>query len=163
MMLAFLSTLNTPISIARAKHYQQLISLWECAVRATHHFLSEEDISQYRLLIHDYYFDRLKLFCFRKDKEIAGFIGVSQGDIQLLFVMPGHMGLGIGSALVEFAVNKLGAKTVDVNVQNKTAIGFYKKLGSEPTGISPKDSAGKPFPVMSMKLHPALPTPTNNS
>ena len=163
MMLALLSTCNSPISIARPKHYQQLISLWECAVRATHHFLSEEDISQYRLLIHDYYFDRLKLFCFRKDKEIAGFIGVSQGDIQLLFVMPGHMGLGIGSALVEFAIKKLGAKTVDVNVQNTTAIGFYKKLGFEPTGISQKDSAGKPFPVMSMKLRAVLPTPTNNS
>lgn len=73
------------------------------------------------------------------------------------------MGLGIGSALVEFAVKKLGAKTVDVNVQNTTAIAFYTKLGFEPTGISPKDSAGKPFPVMSMKLQSVVPTQTNKS
>lgn len=163
MMPAFLSTYNSPISIARAKHYQQLISLWECAVRATHHFLSEEDISQYRLLIHDYYFDRLKLFCYRKDKKIAGFIGVSQGDIQLLFVMPGHMGLGIGTVLVEFAVKKLGAKTVNVNVQNTAAIDFYTKLSFEPTGICQTDSAGKPFPVMSMKLRSVIPTLAKNN
>lgn len=162
-MLTFLSTGNSPISKARPKHYQQLISVWECAVRATHHFLSEKDISQYRLLIHDYYFDRLKLFCYRKENRITGFIGVSQRDIQLLFVMPDQMGLGIGAALVEFAVNKLKAQTVDVNVQNTTAIGFYKKLGFEPTGISQKDSAGKPFPVMSMKLRSVIPTQTKNS
>ena len=135
-MLSFLSNNNTIISKARKKDYQQLISIWECAVRATHHFLSEKDISQYRLLIHDYYFDKLKLFCYKKEQKITGFIGINQGDIQLLFVMPSHMGLGIGSALVEYAVNKLKAQTVEVNQQNTSALNFYTKLGFEPTGIS---------------------------
>lgn len=152
-MLSFLSNNNTIISKARKKDYQQLISIWECAVRATHHFLSEKDISQYRLLIHDYYFDKLKLFCYKKEQKITGFIGINQGDIQLLFVMPSHMGLGIGSALVEYAVNKLKAQTVEVNQQNTAALNFYTKLGFEPTGISMTDSAGKPFPVISMRLY----------
>ncbi len=144
------------ITTANSTDYDKLIKLWEASVRASHNFLSNVDISHYKLLIYDYYFDGLDLYCVRAQAEIIGFIGLKDDYIQMLFVAPKSMQKGIGKELMNFAVNKHGARKVDVNEQNTNAVRFYEKIGFSVIERSAMDAAGKPYPVLSMELRPKV-------
>ena len=140
------------IEPAQTGDYPALIALWEASVRATHHFLQEEDIATLKPLILEHYFDAVRLYCARQDGVIVGFIGVAEGNIEMLFIAPEARGGGVGRQLVDHAIRCLGATRVDVNEQNAQAVGFYQHLGFEMTGRSPLDGQGKPYPLLHMAL-----------
>lgn len=141
------------ISEVSKEEYHLLIQVWEDAVRATHHFLNEQDILRLRQLILENYFDAVVL---RKvsdeNHDIVGFIGVQDENIEMLFVSPAHHKKGGGARLVHYAIRYLSAKKVDVNEQNTAALGFYQHLGFQVTGRSSVDGEGKPFPLLHLKL-----------
>ena len=130
--------------------YQKLIEVWESSVRATHHFLPEESILELKPLILQHYFDAVELRCIIKNNQIAGFIGVADSNVEMLFVNPTYFGQGIGSHLVHFAITNLGASKVDVNEQNPKAIQFYEKVGFKKIGRCEFDGQGNPFPLIHM-------------
>ena len=140
------------IEQADAGDYQALIALWEASVRATHHFLQEADITALKPLILEHYFAAVDLVCARGEEEIAGFCGVHDGNIEMLFIAPEARGSGVGRLLVAHAIQRQGARRVDVNEQNAQALGFYQHLGFEVTGRSPLDGQGKPYPLLHMAL-----------
>ncbi|MDW4561508.1 MULTISPECIES: acetyltransferase [Aeromonas] len=140
------------IEQADAGDYQALIVLWEASVRATHHFLQEADITALKPLILEHYFAAVDLVCARGEEEIAGFCGVHDGNIEMLFIAPEARGSGVGRLLVAHAIQRQGARRVDVNEQNAQALGFYQHLGFEVTGRSPLDGQGKPYPLLHMAL-----------
>jgi putative acetyltransferase len=84
--------------------------------------------------------------------KVAGFIGVSDGDVASLFIDAKWRGQGIGRRLMEYAIHELGATTVDVNEQNDQAVGFYRKMGFEVESRSETDGQGKPYPLLHMRL-----------
>ena len=43
-------------------------------------------------------------------------------------------------------------RTLDVNEQNPQAVGFYEHEGFVVAGRSPVDDAGRPFPLLHMRL-----------
>ena len=132
--------------------YQELIEVWECSVRATHHFLPEENIAELKPLIVQHYFDAVELRCVTQDGKIAGFIGVADSNIEMLFVDPTYIGQGIGRQLIEYSIEHMNASKVDVNEQNPKAIAFYEKVGFKKTGRSELDGQGNPFPLVHMQL-----------
>ena len=130
---------------------QRLVEVWEGAVRATHHFLSEDDIQFFRPLVRDAYLDSVSLACLRgADGQIAGFIGTVEDKVEMLFVDPAQHGRGIGRALMDHAMAQ-GARSVDVNEQNPQAVGFYLRLGFVQFGRSEVDGSGKPFPILHLR------------
>lgn len=131
-------------------NYEELIEIWESSVRATHHFLPEENIVELKPVILAHYFDAVELWCVTKHSEIAGFIGVADAKVEMLFVNPKYFGLGIGSQLMDYAVNNLDASKVDVNEQNPKAIEFYEKVGFKKVGRSELDGQGNRFPLIHM-------------
>ncbi|MBB6111299.1 putative acetyltransferase [Mucilaginibacter lappiensis] len=131
--------------------YPLVIEVWEASVRATHHFLTEADIQFYKPLILDQYLDAVDLYCTKANGMISGFLGLSDGMVQMLFIHPDSRGLSIGKALLQFAVEK-GVKKVDVNEQNQQAVGFYEHMGFVVTNRSEIDGSGKPYPILSMEL-----------
>lgn len=142
------------VPVSRAD-YPALIDLWEASVRATHHFLPEAEILALRPLILEYYFDAVTLYCARTEEgHIAGFSGLLDGKIEMLFVAPEARGGGVGRRLVQHAIGQCGATQVDVNEQNEQAVGFYQKMGFTVTGRSPLDGQGKPYPLLHMALAP---------
>ncbi|HHQ4514046.1 acetyltransferase [Aeromonas veronii] len=135
--------------------YPALIALWEASVRATHHFLPEAEIMALRPLILEHYFDAMTLHCARTEEGlIAGFSGVHEGKLEMLFVAPEARGSGVGRLLVAHAIELGGATQVDVNEQNEQAVGFYLKMGFTVTGRSPLDGQGKSYPLLHMALAP---------
>ncbi len=135
-------------------HYPKLIQIWEESVRATHDFLLPGDIEYYKPLILERYFGQVQLFFISQNNQIQGFIGLHQTDIQMLFIHPRARGLGIGKALLIFAIQHHCANAVDVNEQNQEAVGFYLHMGFETVARTDHDAAGKPYPILSMRLKP---------
>lgn len=132
------------------ENYQELIEVWESSVRATHHFLPEENIIELKPLILQHYFDAVELRCVTQSGKIAGFIGVADSNIEMLFVDPIYFGQGIGRQLITYVSTHLDASKVDVNEQNPNAIAFYEKVGFKKIGRSELDGQGNAFPLIHM-------------
>lgn len=145
--------MNYTIDKCSTRHYQQLIEVWEQSVRASHHFLKEEDLQFYKPLILNNYFPILQLYCVRNDEhQIIGFLAAHEQKIEMLFVKPEYFGKGVGSALINFALHHLNLTEVDVNEVNEKARHFYQKYGFRMIGRAEVDGAGKPYPILFMKL-----------
>ncbi|WP_151702488.1 alpha/beta fold hydrolase [Nitrincola alkalilacustris] len=133
--------------------YELLTAVWEESVRATHHFLSEEDISSLRPRVLNDYLASVVLRAYRDaDGHILGFVGVSGNRIEMLFISPESRGKGIGRRLLQHAISEMGATILDVNEQNPQALEFYLKMGFRIIGRSPLDMMGNPFPLLHLEL-----------
>jgi len=133
--------------------YNKVVEVWEASVRATHHFLKEEDITYFKPLILNTYLDAVELRCYRDDNnKIVGFFGVSDGNLEMLFMHPEERRKKIGKSLLEYAINHFDVTKVDVNEQNEQAVGFYMHCGFVTKGRSELDASGKPYPILHMEL-----------
>ncbi|WP_339711732.1 GNAT family N-acetyltransferase [uncultured Kriegella sp.] len=133
--------------------YQEVVSVWESSVRATHHFLKEEDIEYFKPLILNTYLDAVELRCVRNNEnKIVGFLGAAEQSLEMLFIDPEHRGKKIGKTLLDYSIDNLNVTKVDVNEQNEQAVGFYKHCGFQVVDRSELDSSGKPYPTLHMKL-----------
>ncbi len=141
------------IEIVEKADHLKLIEVWEASVRATHDFLTEDDLQELKPLILEHYFDAVDLRCAKNAHgEIQGFCGVHDGNIEMLFISPDTRGKGIGALLSAHAIKEQGASKVDVNEQNEQALGFYQHIGFKVIGRSPVDGQGKPYPLLHMAL-----------
>jgi putative acetyltransferase len=141
------------IDTINTQEFPQVLEVWEASVRATHHFLTEQDIQFFKPLVQKGLLHMVELACMRDSKDnITGFIGVEKEKIEMLFIHPSWFGKRIGYQLAMHAINVLDAKYVDVNEQNEQAVGFYKHIGFTVIGRSETDSMSKPFPLLHMQF-----------
>ncbi len=137
--------------------YEVLVGVWLESVRATHDFLSEEDVDFYHHRILTEYMPNVEIYAIKNiNGNWCAFIGLSPDNIEMLFVHPEEMGKGYGTALLEFAVKEKGIIKVDVNEQNQRALGFYQKHGFSIVGRDATDGEGKPYPILHMELSDAI-------
>lgn len=135
-----------------AAEYPALVAIWRSAVDATHHFLTAADRDEIEARLASDYFPAVQLSVAEVDGRSAGFSGVLDGTLEMLFVGATRRGSGIGSALLAHAVEEHGVTAVDVNEQNAEAAGFYAHRGFEVVGRSDTDEAGRPYPVLHLRL-----------
>lgn len=131
----------------------QLVEIWQRSVRATHHFLTEENIAQlYPLVLNDY-LPKVSVWVAEDHPgHPCGFIGLSGNKVEMLFIDAEQRGKGVGKALLAHAESLYDELQLDVNEQNPQASDFYRHYGFEITGRSALDSQGNPFPLLHMKL-----------
>ncbi|GAO43693.1 GNAT family N-acetyltransferase [Flavihumibacter petaseus] len=135
--------------------YDAIIELWEASVRASHHFLPEDDILFFKPLIRQQYLQAVDLYCLRSpEDQISGFLGLSEDKIEMLFIDPAAFGRGYGRQLLDFAVRDRKIRKVDVNEQNSQAVAFYQKMGFRTVSRDPFDGMGKPYPILHLELEP---------
>lgn len=141
------------IEPAVANDHTRLTEIWEAAVRASHHFLSEADIQLFRPLVQTGYLPAAPWLAVARDAQgqALGFVGVEGDKVEMLFVDPGCHGQGIGRALLQHAIAECGARRVDVNEQNPAAVAFYARMGFAVEGRSERDGLGKPFPLLHLR------------
>lgn len=141
------------LNIINDKDMEEILDTWEAAVRATHSFLSEEDIISIKPQVKEGVKYVSNFLCIRDNKGIIkAFIGINDFKIEMLFVSNDGRGNGIGKRLVEYAIEVLHVNYVDVNEQNPQGTGFYKYMGFEVFKKSDFDEQGNPFPILHMKL-----------
>lgn len=141
------------LNIINNKDMEEILDTWESSVRATHDFLSEEDIISIKPQVIEGAKYVSKLLCVRDENGIIkAFMGIHDFKIEMLFVSNESRGNGIGKRLVEYAIEVLNVNYVDVNEQNPQAVGFYKHMGFEIFKKSNFDEQGNPFPILHMKL-----------
>jgi putative acetyltransferase len=142
------------ISQVKPEEHDLILDIWESSVRATHHFLKEEDILFFKQTIHEHkYFEMVELACVRNDEgQILGFLGTNEDSLEMLFVHADAIGQGVGKTLLHHAIEELKVKKVDVNEQNEEAVGFYLHHGFKVVNRSELDGTGKPFPILHMEL-----------
>jgi putative acetyltransferase len=131
-----------------------LVAIWLRSVRATHAFLTEEDIQELLPFVREELQIQagLDLWVLSDDDGTPiGFAGLAGPDVSALFLDPDHRRRGGGRLLIEHAQRLHGRLTVDVNEENPEAVRFYEAMGFETVGRSPDDGAGRPFPILHMR------------
>lgn len=129
----------------------RVVDVWERAVRATHHFLTEADIEYFKPLVWQELAD-VHLDCVRDARgDVVGFMAVADDKIEALFVDPAWHRQGIGRRLVTYAVEDRAATRADVNEQNQLAVAFYARMGFRVEGRSQVDATGRPFPLLHLR------------
>lgn len=127
-----------------------LLHLWERSVKATHHFLSNQEIEALKPAVLKGLQMIDQLYVYDEDK-IRGFMGVEGEKIEMLFVDAKVRGQGIGKKLLLYGLKQLKVKYVDVNEQNQQGFDFYTHFGFELMSRSDFDEQGMPFPILHLK------------
>jgi putative acetyltransferase len=129
-----------------------LLEIWLRSVRATHTFLTDDDIQALLPLVRDMALVELELWVLCSDVgKPIGFLGLSGGKVEALFLAPEHHRRGGGRMLLDHARQLQGPLTVDVNEQNPAGLHFFEACGFEVVGRSELDGQGRPFPLLHLR------------
>lgn len=131
---------------------QDLLKVWESSVRATHLFLSNDEINQ----IKQYVPEALKnisilLVSQKEDKTPTGFMGIADHMLEMLFIGDEYRGQGMGKELLQFGIDHYAVNKLAVNEQNPLAKGFYEHMGFEVYKRTELDEQGQPYPLLYMQ------------
>lgn len=127
----------------------KLLSVWEASVRASHHFLTETDITRLAPQAEEALRQIEILWIVEDGLRPIGFMGVQEQKIEMLFLHPDYFRKGLGKELVQRAFDELGVEFVDE--QNPAARMFYERMGFKVFKRDETDSEGNPFPILEMK------------
>ena len=84
-------------------------------MRATHHFLTKQEIQKIKSYVPQAICQVKKLVVAYRDQVPVGFMGV--------------LGQGIGKQLLLYGIQRLGVQELTVNAQNPNAVAFYRHFG----------------------------------
>ena len=137
-----------------AELIERLLKVWEDSVRATHLFLSDDEI----MSIKEYVPEALKgianLIIAEDEKgQPVAFMGVQEGTLEMLFIAPEERGKGLGKRLIRYGIEKYGVERLAVNEQNPKAKGFYEHMGFQVYKRTEADEQGDPYPLLYMRLN----------
>lgn len=139
---------------ANQNDYPRMMEIWESAVKATHDFLKEEDFELFKKVIPSEFLPQVRAFVIEDNNNIQAFFGVSDDNLEMLFVDAAMRGKGFGKIAVDYIIQTLQIYKVDVNEQNQQAVAFYLKSGYEQIGRSEKDGMGKDYPLLHFVYNP---------
>ncbi len=135
------------------EEYPLLLPIWEASVRATHDFLREADLLYYKECIwQENFWQAMHIRVMRHAGQIVGFAGTDGDKLEVLFLHPSVRGLGYGKRLLDDVIRRKGVCKVDVNEQNRQAVGFYLRYGFKQHSRSERDGMGKPYPLLHLEL-----------
>ena len=130
-----------------------LLETWEASVRATHLFLSNEEISHIKTYVPQALAAVPHLVVAERTPGVpVGFLGVAGDRLEMLFLAPSERGQGTGRQLLQYGVQQYGIRTVTVNEQNPQAVCFYQHLGFVTYQRTDQDEQGDPYPLLYMRL-----------
>ena len=142
------------IRAATTDDRDRFFDIWLRSVRATHTFLSEEDIQNLVPAVREYLASTGTDFWVVSGdaSAVVGFMGMGGNTIESLFLLPEVFRKGYGRALLRHAEGLHRELAVDVNEQNEQACAFYEACGFVVESRSEVDEAGRPFPLLHMRL-----------
>ena len=131
---------------------QQLVTVWEASVRATHLFLSDAEIMQIKAYVPQALREVAHLIVMENEPgQPVALMGVAGHRLEMLFIAPEARGAGLGRALLTGGVQRYGVNELTVNEQNPQAVGFYQHMGFETYRRTALDEQGQPYPLLYMR------------
>ena len=133
----------------------RLLTVWEDSVRATHLFLSDNEIKRIKEYVPQALSGVAHLVIAEDENGCsAAFMGIEDGMLEMLFISPKERGKGLGKRLLQSGIINYGVKQLAVNEQNPQAKGFYEHMGFQVYKRTDFDEQGNPYPLLYMKLVP---------
>ena len=135
------------------KLIEQLTAVWEDSVKATHLFLSENEIEKFKQYVPQALREvRYLIVVVNKNDIPVAFMGIQEQKLEMLFVMAKERGKGIGTRLIQYGIKEYSIKELTVNEQNPNAKRFYENNGFKVYKRTEVDEQGKPYPLLYMKF-----------
>ncbi len=101
---------------------KQLIEVWEKSVRATHLFLSDNEIKDIKTYVPQAINEVAHLIIVENESEIpVAFMGIEEHTLEMLFITPEERGNGLGKRLMQYGMENYLIKELAVNEQNPLA------------------------------------------
>lgn len=130
---------------------QKLLEVWEKSVRATHLFLSNEEVKNIKNDVPQALRGIAHLLIAENEAgEPVAFMGVEDGVLAMLFITPEERGKGLGKQLIRYGIKNYGVERLAVNEQNPQAKGFYEHMGFHVYKRTERDEQGNPYPLLYM-------------
>ena len=135
------------------KLIKELLNVWESSVRATHNFISNEEIEKIKEYVPQALagISNLIVETDENEKPIA-FMGIEENKLEMLFIKDSERRKGIGKKLLNYGIEKYGVNKVTVNDDNPQAKCFYEHMGFKVYKRNELDDQGNNYPVLYMKL-----------
>lgn len=131
---------------------ENLLVVWESSVKATHLFLSDDEINNIKQYVPQALNDIPNLVIVENDKgNPVGFMGIAGKMLEMLFISNESRGQGIGKQLLKYGIENYSINELAVNEQNPLAKGFYEHMGFEVYKRTELDEQGNPYPLLYMK------------
>jgi len=129
---------------ATLEDYDEIMAIWESSVQTGPNALSKKEVAYFKTIIPDTYLPLLDVYIVDEEGPKA-FIGITESNIELLYVAFEARSRGYAKGLVDFVVRECSVTKVDVRDNDPDAVALYKHLGFEEVGrdvISGGDTAG---------------------
>ncbi|MDO4669079.1 MAG: GNAT family N-acetyltransferase [Butyricicoccus pullicaecorum] len=131
---------------------EQLVAVWESAVKATHLFLSDSEIQNIKQYVPQALNSvPILVAAVNEAGDPVGFMGVADKMLEMLFVSNASRGQGIGKQLLQYGIDTYSINELAVNEQNPLAKGFYEHMGFAVYKRTELDEQGNPYPLLYMK------------
>lgn len=131
---------------------EKLLQVWESSVRATHLFLSDDEINNIKQYVPQALNGIPVLIVAENDNgSPVGFMGIAEQMLEMLFISNENRGHGTGKQLLQYGIEKYSVSKLAVNEQNPLAKGFYEHMGFKVYKRTELDEQGNPYPLLYMK------------
>lgn len=131
---------------------QELVRVWERSIRATHLFLTGEQVEKIRRYVPQALEEVSHLVVAQDgDKGLVAFMGVEEHKLEMLFLDPERRGKGLGRRLLQYGIDHYGVRELTVNEQNPQARGFYGHMGFQVFRRTELDEQGAPYPLLYLR------------
>ena len=137
---------------------EQLLEVWENSVKATHLFLSDNEIENIKKYVPQALNEISRLIIIENENQFPiGFMGLEEQHLEMLFISSEERGKGLGKELIKYGIENYSINDLAVNEQNPLAKGFYEHMGFKVYKRTDNDEQGNPYPLLYMKLNWQIP------
>ena len=131
----------------------QLLEVWEDSVKATHLFLSSEEIKNIKKYVPQAISGVSHLVIIENEShQPIGFMGIEDTKLEMLFIKNSERGKGLGKQLLNYGIENYNVNRLAVNEQNPKAKVFYEHMGFKTYKRNELDEQGNPYPILYMRL-----------
>ena len=133
--------------------FRNLIKIWEDSVKATHSFLSNDEIKDIKEYVPQAILEVSHVIIIEnKNHYPIAFMGIEDTKLEMLFIKNSEIGKGLGKQLLNYGIENYNIRELAVNEQNPNAKGFYEHMGFRTYKRTELDEQGNPYPILYMML-----------
>lgn len=130
-----------------------LLEVWENSVKATHLFLSDNEIEKIKEYVPQALKEVAHLIVIENENDIPiAFMGIEGTKLEMLFIKNSERRKRLGRQLLNYGIKNYNINELTVNEQNPNAKGFYEHLGFKVYKRTELDEQGNPYPILYMRL-----------